>query len=123
MYRVGTMMAAGSGGVSVGRATLAGLCANLIGIGLARFAYAPLIPALIAARWLAPAQAVYLGAANLAGYLAGALLARRMTGLAATAIVLRAMMLLATVAFFACALPLSLLWLSFWRFAAGMAGG
>ncbi len=29
------------------RATLAGLCATLVGIGLARFAYTPLLPALI----------------------------------------------------------------------------
>ena len=50
----------------------AGLCASLVGLGLARFAYTPLIPALIAAKWFTPAEAVYLGAANLAGYLAGA---------------------------------------------------
>jgi Uncharacterised MFS-type transporter YbfB len=49
----------------------AGLCASLVGLGLARFAYTPLIPALIAAKWFSPADAVYLGAANLAGYLAG----------------------------------------------------
>ena len=55
-------------------ATLAGLCAVLVGIGLARFAYTPLIPALIDAQWFTAAQAAYLGAANLAGYLAGALL-------------------------------------------------
>jgi len=36
-------------------------------LGLARFAYTPLIPALIAAKWFSPAEAVYLGAANLAG--------------------------------------------------------
>ena len=54
--------------------TLAGLCAVLVGIGLARFAYTPLIPALIAAQWFTAAEAAYLGAANLAGYLAGALL-------------------------------------------------
>ena len=52
------------------RATLAGLGASFVGIGLARFAYTPLIPALIAAHWFAPSAAVYLGAANLAGYLA-----------------------------------------------------
>jgi hypothetical protein len=51
---------------------VAGLCASLVGLGLARFAYTPLIPALIAAKWFSPAEAVYLGAANLAGYLAGA---------------------------------------------------
>ena len=33
------------------RATFSGLCANLVGIGLARFAYTPLIPALILAGW------------------------------------------------------------------------
>ena len=54
------------------RATVAALSANLVGIGLARFGYTPLIPALIAAGWFTPSAAVYLGAANLAGYLAGA---------------------------------------------------
>src|SRR5690348_16357662 len=60
------------------RPALAGLCASLVGIGLARFAYTPLIPALIDARWFLPGEAAYLGAANLAGYLAGALLAGRL---------------------------------------------
>lgn len=123
MYRVATVRTTGGGETAGARTALAGLCANLVGIGLARFAYTPLIPALIAAQWLLPAQAVYLGAANLAGYLAGALLARRMATLVSSAIVLRSMMLLATAAFFACALPLSLTWLSLWRFAAGVAGG
>ena len=36
------------------RATMAALSANLVGIGLARFGYTPLIPALIAAGWFAP---------------------------------------------------------------------
>ena len=59
------------------RALLAGLAASLVGVGLARFAYTPLIPALIAVGWFSPADAAYLGAANLIGYLAGALLASR----------------------------------------------
>ncbi len=105
------------------RAVLAGLCAVLVGIGLARFAYTPLIPALIEAGWFAPSQAAYLGAANLAGYLAGALLAQRMAASATAPTVLRAMMLLATATFFAGALPLSFLWYFLWRFAAGLAGG
>jgi predicted MFS family arabinose efflux permease len=111
------------GGVGVWRAAIAGLCATLVGIGLARFAYTPLIPALIAAGWFAPAQAAYLGAANLAGYLAGALLARRMAQHASAAAALRTNMLLATAAFFACAAPLPFWWFFIWRFAAGTAGG
>src|SRR5262245_45987901 len=62
-------------GGAVWLSAAAGLCASLVGLGLARFAYTPLIPALIAAKWFSPAEAVYLGAANLAGYLAGALVA------------------------------------------------
>jgi predicted MFS family arabinose efflux permease len=105
------------------RATLAGLSATLVGIGLARFAYTPLIPALIAAGWFTPSEAVYLGAANLAGYLAGALLARALATRLSAAPVLRTMMMLATAAFFACAAPLSFLWFFIWRVAAGLAGG
>jgi predicted MFS family arabinose efflux permease len=109
--------------VSVARAMLAGLCASLVGIGLARFAYTPLIPVLVTEQWFEPAQAAYLGAANLAGYLAGALGARRMTALAPVTMVLRAMMLLATASFFACAHPFSFSWFFAWRFAAGVSGG
>ena len=62
--------------IGTGRITAAGLCAALVGIGLGRFAYTPLIPALIEAEWFSAFDVVYLGAANLAGYLAGALAAR-----------------------------------------------
>ena len=104
-------------------ATFAALNAKLVGIGLARFAYTPLIPAIIGAGWFVPSQAAYLGAANLAGYLVGALLARQMTQIRPTATVLRTMMLLATSSFFACAVPLAFSWYFCWRFVAGLAGG
>ena len=113
----------GDPGVSVGRATLAGLCASLAGIGLARFAYTALMPALVAEHWFPASQAAYLGAANLAGYLAGALAAPRIAGAAPVAVLLRAMMLLATASFFACAQPLSFASFFVWRFAAGVSGG
>src|SRR6476660_8805019 len=74
---------------------VAGLCASLVGLGLARFAYTPLIPALISAKWFSPADAVYLGAANLAGYLAGALIARDLGARFGAVRALRGMMLLA----------------------------
>jgi len=109
--------------VSAWRATLAGLCASLVCIGLARFAYTPLLPAIIGAHWFASSAAAYLGAANLAGYLAGAVLAGPMVKRVPTVLVLRSMMLVVTVAFFACAVPLSFLWFFVWRFASGLAGG
>ncbi|HTG10724.1 MAG TPA: YbfB/YjiJ family MFS transporter [Candidatus Eisenbacteria bacterium] len=105
------------------RATLAGLSASLVGIGLARFAYTPLLPVLITAGWFPASQAAYLGAANLAGYLGGALCARPLARWGGAPRVLRGMMTLVTVAFFACALPLSFSWFFLWRFASGVAGG
>ena len=105
------------------RATLAGLSASLVGIGLARFAYTPLLPVLITAGWFPASQAAYLGAANLAGYLGGALCARPLARWGGAPRALRGMMTLVTVAFFACALPLSFSWFFLWRFASGVAGG
>src|SRR5215475_7853526 len=109
--------------LSTVRATLAGLCATLVGIGLARFAYTPLLPALVGAGWFAPPAAAYLGAANLVGYLVGALLGQRLAARVDAGLALRAMMALATAAFFACASPLSFAWYLLWRLAAGVAGG
>ncbi len=108
---------------AVWRPALSGLCGCLIGIGLARFAYTPLIPALIEAEWFTASQVFYLGAANLAGYLAGALLAAPMAAWRSPVAILRIMMLIATVSFFASAFPLSFLWFFLWRFLSGYAGG
>jgi predicted MFS family arabinose efflux permease len=105
------------------RATLSGVYANLVGIGLARFAYTPLIPALIIAGWFSPTQAAYLGAANLAGYLVGALLARPLASRMTPTSLLRAAMLLTAASFPASAYPLSFAWFFAWRFAAGFGGG
>jgi MFS family permease len=101
----------------------AGLCASLVGLGLARFAYTPLIPALIAAKWFSPAAAVYLGAANLAGYLGGALIARELGSWLGSVATLRAMMVLASLTCFACSVPFSFIWFFGWRFLAGTTGG
>lgn len=110
-------------GGSVWLSAAAGLCASLVGLGLARFAYTPLIPALIEAKWFTPAQAVYLGAANLAGYLAGALIARELNARAGSVPALRGMMVLTTIACFACSVPISFAWFFGFRFLAGVSGG
>lgn len=109
--------------ISGWRATLSASSASLVGIGLARFAYTPLLPAIIDAHWFAPSAAAYLGAANLAGYLAGALLGRPLVARVPAHIALRALMLLAAIAFFACAVPVSLTWFFVWRLLSGISGG
>jgi predicted MFS family arabinose efflux permease len=105
------------------RATVSASCASLVGIGLARFAYTPILPAIIAAHWFSPSDAAYLGAANLAGYLAGALLGRPLAARVPAPMLLRSLMLLATAAFFACAVPVSLHWFFVWRLLSGISGG
>jgi predicted MFS family arabinose efflux permease len=107
----------------VWRGVLAGASASLVGIGLARFAYTPLLPAIIGAHWFPASTAAYLGAANLGGYLVGALSAGALVRHARPATVLRAMMLLATIAFIACAFPVSFAWFFVWRLASGISGG
>jgi len=109
-------------------ATLAGLAALLVGIGLARFAYAPLLPAVIAAGWFTAGEAAYLGAANLAGYVVGALGARRLAGgreasAGRVRAVLRWTMVVAALTFPASAWPAPFAWVFAWRVVSGIAGG
>ncbi|WP_460139612.1 YbfB/YjiJ family MFS transporter [Pseudomonas sp. S2_E01] len=101
----------------------AGLCASLVSIGLARFAYTPLIPSLIQAQWFSTHDVVYLGAANLVGYLIGALLGHPLARRTSNTTALRLMMLAVTAAFFACGFPLSVSWFFGWRLLSGIAGG
>ncbi|WP_223551091.1 YbfB/YjiJ family MFS transporter [Pseudomonas sp. A-B-19] len=101
----------------------AGFCASLVSIGLARFAYTPLIPSLIQAHWFSASDVVYLGAANLVGYLIGALIGHPLARRTSNKTALRLMMLAVTLAFFACGFPLSMSWFFGWRLLSGIAGG
>lgn len=107
----------------VWRYIFAGLCASLDSIGLARFAFTPLIPELIQAHWFPASSVIYLGAANLAGYVCGALIGRAVGARLGNERTLRLMMVWITAAFLACAVPLSFGWYFSWRFMSGMAGG
>jgi MFS family permease len=115
------LVAAGSG-PSLRWTVFSGLSALLVGLGLSRFAYTPLIPAIIHAGWLSPADAVYAGAANLTGYLVGAITVARLSRSIRDTWLIRGAMLACVLAFVASAFPLGLLWLSVWRFISGIAG-
>ncbi|MDB5376212.1 MAG: transporter [Rubritepida sp.] len=108
---------------SPARMVLSAMCASLLGIGLSRFAYTPLLPELVSSHWFSSSDAAYLGAANLAGYLAGALLARPLAARLTPVGAMRAMMALAALSFFACAFPVSFLWFFGWRVLSGVSGG
>ncbi len=97
--------------------------AILAGVGLARFAYVPLFPAMVGAAWVDGGGAGLLGAANFCGYLLGVLLGRRLARGIGVPRALDLGMALAALAFAACAVQGGLPWFAFWRALAGVAGG
>ena len=100
-----------------------GVCATMTGIGLSRFAYAPLLPAIVQAGWLSGGQAGALGAINLAGYLCGAASAAPIGRALGLRHAMRAAMIVTTLCFVLCAEPGGLFWLAPWRLLTGMSAG
>jgi predicted MFS family arabinose efflux permease len=102
---------------------LSGAAAACVGIGLARFAFVPLFPALVEAGWVTGAEAGLLGAAALTGYIGGALGAQPLARRVGTRATLSLGMAGAFASLAFSALPWGLAWLIFWRLLAGVAGG
>lgn len=109
--------------VSLASLALAGGVATLLGVGLGRFSFTPLFPAMVEAGWVSGGDAALLGAANLAGYLAGALAAPWIDARLGRRTALRCGMVLTALALIACAWPVGLVWLMAWRLTAGVTGG
>ncbi len=102
---------------------IAGLCASLIGLGIGRFAYVPLLPLMIDSGWTSASGAAQIAAANLVGYLIGSAGAHRLALWRGPATVVRAAMLAVLVSLLACSVDLGIAWLWCWRMVAGAAGG
>ncbi len=105
------------------RPALAAACGPLSGLGLARFAFVPLFPAMVAGGWVNGEGAGLLGAANMAGYLAGVLTSRPLGLRLGTTRTLNLGMALTALALGLCALNWGLWWFLPWRFLAGVSGG
>ena len=97
------------------RLSIAGAATLMVGMGIGRFSYSPMIPALIEAGSLTESEAGYVGAANFAGYLIGALAAPVMRRVWGEINTLRLCLLFALVSLFASILPWGFIWLVFWR--------
>jgi predicted MFS family arabinose efflux permease len=92
----------------------------LVGMGLGRFGYSPMIPALIQSGSLGAAEAGYVGALNLGGYVIGALLTTRLRGRFHEASILRVCLVLALLSLVASIPPWGFAWLAFWRLLVGI---
>lgn len=115
-------MTAPTPSVSAFRQALPGMAALIVGHGIGRFAFTPLIPALVAAGLFTGPQAVWLGAANLIGYFLGSLMALRLADRFGVGFVLRASVAAVLLATLAGIPPWGLVWLAPWRTLTGIAG-
>ena len=102
------------------RATLAAVCAIGIALGMSRYAYTPLIPALIRDGWVSVPQAGYLGGANCMGYLASCLLAIVLPRYLPIRSVIRLSLAIALIGGLMSAFDLGFRWLILARFVAGL---
>src|ERR1700733_10876935 len=105
------------------RAAVSGLLAMLGGIGIARFGYGPLVPALVKAHWYSAASAFWLGAINLLGYFFGATIMRFWRGRLQAKRLVVWLMAVTALSLLASALNWGLVWFGFLRLLAGVAGG
>ncbi|WP_198535459.1 YbfB/YjiJ family MFS transporter [Salinivibrio kushneri] len=96
--------------------------ATFVGIGVARFAYTPIIPVLVEANWFTATEAAYLGAANLLGYLGGAIGAHTLSERYKLRYVLGGAYIAVALSFFLCLSPIGFAWFFIWRFVSGFAG-
>ena len=87
----------------------------LVGMGIGRFSYTPLIPAIILDGSLSAAEAGYVGAFNLGGYLLGALAVPLLRRRFRTLPVLKAALLVSLICLVASIFPFGFLWLAWWR--------
>ena len=104
-------------------AIIVGSLATLVGVGLSRFAYTPLLPAVIEHGWFTSAQAAYLGAANLLGYLLGALFAHSLLRRFSSATLLRIAFTSVSLSFLCCAWHSHVVVFFSARLISGIAGG
>jgi len=97
------------------RLAIGGAATLLVGMGLGRFSYTPLIPAIILDGALSEAEAGYVGASNLGGYLLGALAVPFLRRRFSTLPVLKAALVISMVCLVASIFPVGFLWLVWWR--------
>lgn len=105
------------------RAAGCGLVAMLLGIGIARFGYAPLVPALVAGHWFSASAAFWQGTTNLLGYLIGAAGMRVWSRPVHTRPAVAGLMAITALSLIASAWDGGVIYQGIWRLITGITGG
>ena len=98
-------------------------CCLFTGVGIGRFGYTVMVPAMVNAGLVSETEAGYLGAFNLLGYLLGSLAAPRLMRHFGSIPLLKACMVVALVCLLVSAVPGGFWWLLPWRVLIGLAAG
>ncbi|GAB3672643.1 YbfB/YjiJ family MFS transporter [Salinisphaera aquimarina] len=104
---------------STWRLSLAGAVALLLGVGLGRYAFTPLITPLVQQGWFTPQATAQLGAINLLGYLLGAASADRSGRLLGERRAIALCLTTLTLSLFGCMFDAGFVWYGLWRLLAG----
>jgi predicted MFS family arabinose efflux permease len=102
------------------RLAIGGGATLLLGMGLGRFSYTPLLPAIIQDGALSAAEAGYVSAFNLGGYLVGAMVTPGLRRRFTDAPLLRGCLLVSLACLICSIFPLGFIWLAWWRFLVGV---
>ncbi|MBT6096015.1 MAG: YbfB/YjiJ family MFS transporter [Rhodospirillaceae bacterium] len=97
--------------------------AMFVGMGLGRFSYGAMVPALVQSGQLTTDEAGWVGGINLASFLIGAFLSETFRRYRPMPSVMRWAVSLSVLALFSSALPLGVVWLGFWRGLVGVTAG
>lgn len=105
------------------RVAIGGGGGMFVGIGLGRFSYTAMVPALISSGELTALEAGRVGTLNIAGFAFGALISVPLRARLKEYPTLVTAILLSVVALLASAAPLGFVWLGFWRCVVGATAG
>ncbi len=105
------------------RVALGGGGGMFVGMGLGRFSYTAMVPALISSGEITVLEAGRIGAINIAGFALGALISVPLSTRVGAFRLLTAVALISVLALTASAVPMGFAWLGFWRGLVGMTAG
>lgn len=99
------------------------MLAMLVGIGLVRYSYSPLIPSMLDVHWITAAEAGYIGTSNFLGNMVGAIFCSMLAFRFTAGWICRWSMILGLLSVFGSSFDFGFAWFAGCRFLAGLTAG